>query len=94
MKNKDDYGVSMDCTTQWVADMLNNTSNSNLKSEIKTVASWKEGCRNADSYVYYCSKCRRTWESIPIAYKERRTYHAYTHVTGYGKKKKVCIDCS
>lgn len=93
MNIKNESKISKDCSTQWITDVLNMGAHSRLRSIIKTPKNHKDGSRNPDSYLRFCTKCRRTWEAIPLGYKEKRVYHTYSHVSGYGKKKKVCIDC-
>tara|TARA_Y100000310_G_C20642808_1_gene794920 strand:- start:1694 stop:1981 length:288 start_codon:yes stop_codon:yes gene_type:complete len=92
MKNKDEDGISTDCSTQWITDVLSYGAHSRLRSVIKTQKRY-DSCRDADYCIRFCPKCRRTWETQPLGYDNRELVYFYTHVTGYGKKEEDCIDC-
>ena len=93
MNNKDEYGISTDCSTQWITDVLSTGTYARLRTFIKPPKSYMEGCRDADYCVKFCTKCRRTWETQPLGYDDKKLVYFYTHVTGYGKKEEDCIDC-
>ena len=79
---------------QWLADSI--SSELGLKKAIKqTGGFYKHSSAEADQSVKFCPKCRHTWEIETVFNPKgnKKTFYKYTHITGYGKKKAVCIEC-
>ena len=79
---------------QWLADSI--SAELGLKKSIKqTGGFYKKSSAAADQSVKFCPECRQTWE-IEKIYQPDKIYESlykYTHITGYGKKREVCIYC-
>ena len=93
MKDKDEHGISTDCSTQWITDVLGMGAHARLTTTIKPPKGYMEGCRDADFFVKFCPECRKTWELQDLNYQDKKILHSYTHIPSYGKAKEVCIDC-
>ena len=79
---------------QWLADSI--SAELGLKKSIKqTGGFYKKSSAEADQSVKFCPECRQTWE-VETVYNpkgNREMFYKYSHITGYGKKKAVCIEC-
>ena len=79
---------------QWLADSI--TAELGLKKSInKTGGFYKHSSSEADQSLSFCPKCRKTWEIETIFNPKgnKKMFYKYSHITGYGKKKAVCIEC-
>ena len=79
---------------QWLADSI--SAELGVKKSIKqTGGFYKKSSAEADQSVKFCPECRQTWE-VETVYNpkgNREMFYKYSHITGYGKKKAVCIEC-
>ena len=79
---------------QWLADSI--SAELGLKKSIKqTGGFYKKSSAEADQSVKFCPECRQHWE-VHTVYNpkgNREMFYKYSHITGYGKKKAVCIEC-
>ena len=93
-KGEKEQPVQRTDSIQWLADSI--SAELGLKKSIKqTGGFYKHSSAEADQSVKFCPKCRHTWE-IEKIYQPDKTYetlYKYTHITGYGKKREVCIEC-
>ena len=93
-KGEKEKHVKRTDSMQWLADSM--SAELGLKKSIKkSVGFYKNSSAEADQSVKFCPECRETWE-IEKLYQPDKIYenlYKYTHITGYGKKKEVCIEC-
>ena len=93
-KGEKEKPVKRDDSMQWLSDSI--SSELGLKKSIRqTVGFYKHSTAEADQALSFCPKCRSTWE-VETRYNpkgNKEIFYKYSHITGYGKKKAVCIEC-
>ena len=93
-KGEKEKPVKRDDSMQWLSDSI--SSELGLKKSIRqTVGFYKHSSAEADQALSFCTKCRSTWE-VETRYNpkgNKEIFYKYSHITGYGKKKAVCIEC-
>ena len=93
-KGEKEKPVKRTDSIQWLVDSI--SSELGLKKSIRqTVGFYKHSTAEADQALSFCPKCRSTWE-VETRYNpkgNKEIFYKYSHITGYGKKKAVCIEC-
>ena len=93
-KGEKEKPVKRTDSIQWLVDSI--SSELGLKKSIRqTVGFYKHSSAEADQALSFCPKCRSTWE-VETRYNpkgNKEIFYKYSHITGYGKKKAVCIEC-
>ena len=93
-KGEKEKPVKRTDSIQWLVDSI--SSELGLKKSIRqTVGFYKHSTAEADQALSFCPKCRHTWE-VETRYNpkgNKEIFYKYSHITGYGKKKAVCIEC-
>lgn len=94
-KGEKEQPVKRTDSMQWIVDSVSGEVGKLNKKVYKPMGIYKHYSNEADKVVKFCPKCRHTWE-IEKYYQDKKwkeMFYRYTHITGYGKKKEVCIDC-
>jgi len=93
-KGEKEKPVKRTDSIQWLADSI--SAELGLKKAIKkSVGFYKHSSAEADQSVKFCPECRHTWEVETVfnPKRNRKMFYKYSYITGYGKKKAVCIEC-